>query len=100
MRSNGDGNGIERGGEGKAKEKGKGKVLKRKQRIRVERGKDRAEVVGDKVERKMGKERRGGSGGRGVGRGVSLNPFFLLVLFLFWYGFSVQEVRGGAGTDF
>ena len=40
-------------------------MLRRKQRIRLERGKERAESVGDKMERKKG------LGKKGVGRGVS-----------------------------
>lgn len=53
-----DGDGIE-------KARAKAKVLKRKQRIRLERGRERAESVGDKMERKKG------LGKKGVGRGVS-----------------------------
>lgn len=45
-------------------------MLKRKQKIRIERGRDRAEVVGDKVERKRG------MGRRGVGRNVSFSLFW------------------------
>ena len=70
-----DGTGEEDGdGIGKARAKAK-KVLKRKQRIRLERGKERAESVGDKMERKKG------LGKKGVGRGVSgfLFPSYLSV---------------------
>lgn len=55
----------EEDGEGVAKARAKAKVLKRKQRIRLERGKERAESVGDKMERKKG------LGKKGAGRGVS-----------------------------
>lgn len=50
-------------------------MLKRKQRIRVEKGKDRAEAVGDKLMRKREKGR--GSGGRGEGRNVSSILFYI-----------------------
>lgn len=56
----------------KGKGKTKGKILKRKQRLRIEKGKVRAEAVGDKLERRRGVGRRGG------GRNVSL--FFLVFL--------------------
>lgn len=52
-------------GDGIGKARAKAKVLRRKQRIRLERGKERAESVGDKMERKKG------LGKKGVGRGVS-----------------------------
>ena len=42
-----------------------GKILKRKQKLRISRGKERAEAVGAKVARKKG------MGRRGVGRNVS-----------------------------
>lgn len=58
-------------------------MLKRKQRIRMERGRDRAERVGEKVERKRGDRDGGGRKGRGRRRGVSLIffPFLILVIY-------------------
>lgn len=60
-------------------------MLKRKQRIRMERGRDRAERVGEKVERKRGDRDGGGRKGRGRRRGVSLIFFsFFLILVIYF----------------
>jgi len=52
-----------------------GKVLKRKQRVRVEMGRERAENVGGKMERKVRRAEMRGEGRRG--RNVSLIVPFL-----------------------
>lgn len=72
----------------------RGKVLKRKQRIRVEKGRDRAEAVGDKLAQKKKGER--GSGRKGEGRNVSsvLCILFYIAPFDFLCG-GVWLVLGG-----
>lgn len=68
-------------------------MLKRKQRVRVERGRGRAEAVGERVERKRG------LGRRGEGRNVSFfggefSPYACCWVFLFGRGWG-----GGMGKE-
>ena len=70
-----------------------GKILKRKQKLRISRGKERAEAVGAKVARKKG------MGRRGVGRNVSW-VFVVVVVVVVVVVIGGKEICGrGEGGD-
>lgn len=67
--------------------------------MRVERGRDRAEVVGDRVERKRGRGRRGVGRNVSLGGSVSVLSFDLCFCFCFCGGLGGEGREGIKGAE-